>query len=160
MSERQYVLNMLDNLGTQGATIAMVADTYDVYEFCRMLGSDSEIRSRLEELSQSGGTLVIRPDSGDPIDVLPKMLAILEKEFGTTINDKGYKVLNTVRLLWGDGINQLSIQSILRVVVDFHGYSADNIAFGMGGQLLQIVNRDTNKFAMKASAAARRWHMG
>jgi nicotinamide phosphoribosyltransferase len=55
--------------------------------------------------------------------------------------------------LWGDGIDELSIRSILRTVVDLHGFSADNIAFGMGGKLLQIVDRDTNKFAMKASAA-------
>jgi nicotinamide phosphoribosyltransferase len=34
----------------------------------------------------------------------------------------------------------------------FAGYSADNVAFGMGGALLQIVNRDTQMFAMKCSA--------
>jgi nicotinamide phosphoribosyltransferase len=33
------------------------------------------------------------------------------------------------------------------------GWSADNIAFGMGGALLQAVDRDTQKFAMKASSA-------
>ena len=32
------------------------------------------------------------------------------------------------------------------------GLSADNVAFGMGGELLQKINRDTQKFAMKASA--------
>jgi nicotinamide phosphoribosyltransferase len=33
------------------------------------------------------------------------------------------------------------------------GWSADNIAFGMGGALLQQVDRDTQKFAMKCSSA-------
>jgi nicotinamide phosphoribosyltransferase len=33
------------------------------------------------------------------------------------------------------------------------GWSADNIAFGMGGALLQQLDRDTQKFAMKCSAA-------
>jgi len=84
---------------------------------------------------------------------LPKMFQILGETFGYTTNSKGYKVLNNVRVLWGDGINQLSIASILRVMVDMHGYSADNIAFGMGGALLQIVDRDTQKFAMKCSSA-------
>jgi nicotinamide phosphoribosyltransferase len=38
-------------------------------------------------------------------------------------------------------------------MVDMHGYSADNIAFGMGGALLQQLDRDTQKFAMKCSSA-------
>ena len=100
----------------------------------------------------SGGTLVIRPDSGDPVEVLPKMFRILGERFGYTTNAKGYKVLNNVRVIWGDGINNVSLSSILRCTVDLHGWSADNIAFGMGGGLLQQCDRDTLKFAMKCSA--------
>jgi nicotinamide phosphoribosyltransferase len=81
------------------------------------------------------------------------MFRILAEGFGYTTNSKGYKVLNNVRVLWGDGINELSIRSILGVMVDMHGYSADNIAFGMGGALLQQLDRDTQKFAMKCSSA-------
>jgi nicotinamide phosphoribosyltransferase len=146
-NERDAYANIIKQFNKPGALFACVSDSYDIYAACRMWGS---LKSELEA---GGGTLVIRPDSGDPLDVLPKMLTILEKEFGVTKNSKGYKVLNTVRLLWGDGIDELSIRSILRTVVDLHGFSADNIAFGMGGKLLQIVDRDTNKFAMKASAA-------
>jgi nicotinamide phosphoribosyltransferase len=80
------------------------------------------------------------------------MLFILEHYFGSVKNDKGYKVLNNVRVIWGDGINNLSLSSILRVVVDVCGFSADNIAFGMGGGLLQQCDRDTLKFAMKCSS--------
>ena len=131
-----------------GALLAVVSDSYDIYEACRMWGTELK-----QQVINSGATVVIRPDSGDPVEVLPKMFNILADTFGYTTNAKGYKVLNNVRLLWGDGINQLSIQSILRVVVDMHGYSADNIAFGMGGALLQQLDRDTQKFAMKCSAA-------
>jgi nicotinamide phosphoribosyltransferase len=54
-------------------------------------------------------------------------------------------------LIQGDGVNELAIQGILgRMLVE--GWSADNIAFGMGGGLLQQVDRDTQRFAMKASA--------
>ena len=106
-----------------------------------------------QQVIDSGATVVIRPDSGDPVEVLPKMFAILGESFGFTRNDKGYKVLNNIRIIWGDGINQLSIQSILRVVVDMNGWSADNIAFGMGGALLQQLDRDTQKFALKCSSA-------
>jgi nicotinamide phosphoribosyltransferase len=106
-----------------------------------------------QQVIDSGATVVIRPDSGDPVEVLPKMMRILGEGFGYTTNSKGYKVLNNVRLLWGDGINQLSVRSILGVVVDLNGWSADNLAFGMGGALLQQLDRDTQKFAMKCSSA-------
>lgn len=76
----------------------------------------------------------------------------LEKFFGSTVNAKGFKVLNTVRVIYGDGINELTIDSILRTL-EYIGYSGDNIAFGMGGALLQGLDRDTQKFAMKCSAA-------
>jgi nicotinamide phosphoribosyltransferase len=80
------------------------------------------------------------------------MLSILGEKFGFTKNAKGYKVLNNVRVIWGDGINSVSLSSILRCVVDVAGWSADNIAFGMGGGLLQQLDRDTLKFAMKCSS--------
>jgi nicotinamide phosphoribosyltransferase len=57
-----------------------------------------------------------------------------------------------VRLIQGDGINELTVRSILGAFMAM-GWSADNIAFGMGGALLQAVDRDTQKFAMKASSA-------
>ena len=109
------------------------------------------------------GFLVIRPDSGVPIDVIcgtffsndPEcnkgIIRILAEEFGTTTNSKGYKVLNNVRILQGDGIDGNVIHNILEMLKAM-GYSADNILFGMGGQNLQKVDRDTMKFAMKCSS--------
>jgi nicotinamide phosphoribosyltransferase len=80
------------------------------------------------------------------------LVQILAKKFGYTTNDKGFKVLNNVRLIQGDGINERVIRNILGHF-SVLGYSADNIAFGMGGALLQGINRDTQKFAMKCSSA-------
>jgi nicotinamide phosphoribosyltransferase len=140
--------NMVSQFGKPGALLAVVSDSYDIYEACHMWGTELK-----QQVIDSGATVVIRPDSGDPVEVLPKMMRILGEGFGYTTNAKGYKVLNNVRLLWGDGINQLSVRSILGVVVDLNGWSADNIAFGMGGALLQQLDRDTQKFAMKCSAA-------
>ena len=79
----------------------------------------------------------------------------MKKNFGTTLNSKGYKVLNKIRLLQGDGIYEDNIWDILKSITD-NGYSAENIAFGCGGSLLQgnkqsSINRDTHKFAMKCS---------
>jgi len=84
-------------------------------------------------------------------DVQKGTVQILDEEFDSTINSKGYKVLNHVRILQGDGIDAEVIEQILKRLVEM-GYSADNILFGMGGQNLQKVDRDTLKFAMKCSA--------
>jgi nicotinamide phosphoribosyltransferase len=139
--------NMLVSFGRPGATLAVVSDSYDIYNACKLWGTELK-----DEVIASGATVVIRPDSGDPIEVIPKMMYILEKLYGAPKNAKGYKLLNNVRVIWGDGINAQSLETILRTMVDFHGYSADNFAFGMGGGLLQQLDRDTLKFAMKCSS--------
>jgi nicotinamide phosphoribosyltransferase len=140
--------NMLTQFAKPASILAVVSDSYDIYNACKLWGTELK-----QQVIDSGATVVIRPDSGDPVEVLPKMFNILADTFGYTTNAKGYKVLNNVRMLWGDGINQLSIRSILTKIVDFGGWSADNIAFGMGGALLQQLDRDTQKFALKCSSA-------
>lgn len=149
--ERDYVLSMINKFAKPGALFAMVADSYDVFKFCEMLGDDPEIRTKLIAHGKTGGYAVIRPDSGDPATVCSQILQILDEKFGSTLNSKGYRVLNTLRIIQGDGVNHDSINNILHTITDL-GYSADNIAFGMGGALLQQLNRDTLRFAMKASA--------
>jgi nicotinamide phosphoribosyltransferase len=151
MSERQYVLNMIDKFAKPGAIFAMVADSYDVFKFCEMLGTDPEIKAKIEAHGATGGFVVIRPDSGDPEVVCSKLVQILDKYFGHKVNEKGFKVLNNVRLIQGDGVNASTIRCILGHF-EVYKYSADNIAFGMGGQLLAAPQRDDIKWAMKASA--------
>ncbi len=75
----------------------------------------------------------------------------LAKSFGFKYNSKGYKVLNNVAVIQGDGVCEEEIEKIL-VCLKVAGYSAENVAFGMGGALLQRLDRDTQKFAMKASS--------
>ena len=97
------------------------------------------------------GTLVIRPDSGHPPDVDLKILQILGEKFGAKKNDKGYLVLDEhVRIIQGDGIDKETLETILEHLKQ-NGWSADNIAFGSGGGLLQKMNRDTLKCAFKCS---------
>jgi nicotinamide phosphoribosyltransferase len=103
-----------------------------------------------QEVIDSGATVIIRPDSGNPPEVVLKTAQLLDEKFGYTFNTKGYKVLKNVRIIQGDGINEHSIKEILDKLL-LNGYSATNIAFGMGGALLQQHNRDTNKFALKCS---------
>ncbi|BAU39980.1 nicotinamide phosphoribosyltransferase [Ralstonia phage RSP15] len=125
--------------------LAMVCDSYDVYNAAHIWGRMKDA------IIESGAMCVFRPDSGDPLEVIPKVLGILESYFGSTVNQKGYKVLNhNVRMIWGDGITTENIEMILFTLAA-RGWSADNIAFGQGGALLQDLQRDTNKWAMKCS---------
>lgn len=140
--------NMIDQYGKNGAIYACVSDSYDIYHAMEHIWGGT-LR---DKIINSGATLVVRPDSGDPVEVLAKLFKIAEDRFGTSYNTKGYKVLQHVRFIWGDGINEDSIRRILNFM-EQSGYSATNIAFGMGGALLQQVNRDTQRFAFKCSFA-------
>jgi len=140
--------NILNNFASPGSIVAVVSDSYDIYNAVENLWG-GELR---QQVIDSGATVVIRPDSGDPVEVNRRLVEMLGKKFGYTTNAKGFKVLNNVRLIQGDGINELTVRSILGAFMTM-GWSADNIAFGMGGALLQAVDRDTQKFAMKASSA-------
>lgn len=138
--------NMLRQFG--GGLVAVVSDSYDIYKACEQYWG-ADLKKHVEEMP---GGLVIRPDSGNPVDVLPKVFELLWKKFGGTINTKGFRVLNPkVRIIWGDGITLDSTPTILASLIN-NGISVDNIAFGMGGGLLQKCDRDTQKFAFKCSA--------
>lgn len=139
--------NMVKKNGKPGGIVSAVSDSYDIFEACRLWGTELK-----QDIIDSGATLVVRPDSGHPATVVLKCLNILNQYFGHTRNEKGYMVLNNVRILQGDGVNIDSIKEIL-MWSEAAGFSADNIVFGQGGALLQIVNRDDQKFAMKCSAA-------
>lgn len=128
--------------------VACVSDSYDIFNAVENIwGLDLRM-----EVSNRDGVLVIRPDSGNPVEIIPILLESLERRFGARVNKKGYKVLNDqVRIIQGDGVNYEAIQRILEVMMA-NRWSAENITFGMGGGLLQQLDRDTQKFAMKTSA--------
>jgi nicotinamide phosphoribosyltransferase len=139
--------NMLKQYGQEGKLVAVVSDSYDIYNAVSNIWG-KQLR---DEVIASGATVVIRPDSGHPATVVLEVAKRLDAAFGSTFNTKGFKVLNHVRIIQGDGVNEDSIRECLEALKQ-NGFSADNIAFGMGGALLQRVDRDTQKFAMKASA--------
>lgn len=140
--------NMLNQFAKPASIVAVVSDSYDVFNAASKLWGE-ELR---QQVIDSGATVVIRPDSGDPETVCRRLVQILHDKFGAVKNSKGFYVLNNVRLIQGDGVNENTIRNILGSFMAY-GYSADNIAFGMGGALLQQVDRDTQKFAMKCSSA-------
>ena len=129
--------------------LACVSDTYDIIQACRDYWG-GELKDAVMERD---GVLVIRPDSGDATKILPEIMGILGQAFGQTKNAKGYYVLNDkVRVIQGDNVDIETLPQFIKAITDA-GYSADNIAFGSGGGLLQKVNRDTQRFAFKCSAA-------
>lgn len=147
--EEKAYENMLKQFGREGTVLACVSDSYDIYNAAANIWGGSLKQAVID----SGATVVVRPDSGDPTTVPVEIIEILMEEFGYETNEAGYKTLpSCVRVIQGDGINRESIQQILANLEE-KKFSLDNIAFGMGGALLQHMNRDTFKFAMKASYA-------
>lgn len=140
--------NMLRRFAKPGSLVAVVSDSYDIYHAI----VEHWGKALRDEVIASGATIVVRPDSGDPVEVVHRCVSLLNEAFGSTLNGKGYRVLNHVRVIQGDGVNPESIRAILERITSA-GYSADNLAFGMGGALLQKLTRDTQKFALKCSAA-------
>lgn len=150
-NENQAFANMVNTFGGEGKIYAVVSDSYDIYGACEKLWGE-ELR---DLVLAKGGQLVVRPDSGNPAEVVLQCLAILGAKFGTTENVRGMKVLHpAVRVIQGDGVNPVSIKEILNRMI-WAGWSPENVAFGMGGALLQKVDRDTFKWAMKVNAVCK-----
>lgn len=151
--EEEYFLNMLETYPTK--LVSIVSDTYDVFNFVKTMGSKHK-----DKILSRDGTVVFRPDSGDPVEVNcgkkgehDGLLGILWDIFGEegSLTENGYKLLpSQVRLIQGDGIDLDMIRSILETAMEL-GFAADNFVFGSGGGLLQKFDRDTQKFAIKAS---------
>lgn len=149
--EVDFVSNMIDRFGGPGKIYSVIGDTYDIYNFVDNIVTDF----LLKKIINKGGRFVIRPDSGDPEVVLSKILGIFEKKNMFSLNKKGYKVLpDYFRILWGDGINYYSAGDILDAMIKL-GWSAENFVFGMGGALLQKLDRDGLKWSMKLNAVDR-----
>jgi len=130
-------------------TIACVSDSYNIFKACEEYWGE-ELKA---EILNRRGTLVIRPDSGDPIMTLLKIFEILFDKFGYAVNEKGFKVLPPqVRVIQGDGVNYEAIKNIYKALKE-NGISAENLVLGMGGALLQKIDRDTERFALKCSHA-------
>lgn len=148
---REHEVDAYRNMIKQYPTghFACVSDSYDVYEACDKLWGDI----LHDDIMKRDGTLVIRPDSGNPPEVVNRCLEILWNKFGGDYSPKQFKILTPkVRIIQGDGIDYNMIGEILLQMKN-KGFSADNIAFGSGGGLLQKFDRDTQKFAIKCSYA-------
>ena len=144
--------------------VSIVSDTWDFWavitDFLPKL--KSEIMSR-------DGKVIIRPDSGDPVDILcgtewqpvagersPEQKGLIEllwETFGGTYTETGYKVLDShIGAIYGDSITYKRAQEIFRRL-KAKGFASTNVVLGIGSFTYQYVTRDTHGHAMKSTYA-------
>lgn len=149
------------------AILSVVSDTWDLWKVC------TEYLPELkDEILARDGKLVIRPDSGNPVDIIcgtikypegsfgdiwkdrPEAKGVIEllwDVFGGTVNEQGYKVLDShIGAIYGDSINAKNATEILDRL-KAKGFASTNIVFGVGSYTYQYNTRDTFGFAMKAT---------
>ncbi|KAJ2783880.1 hypothetical protein H4R18_001436 [Coemansia javaensis] len=143
-SEREAVLRLIAEYGA--GAYACVMDSYD---YTRAL---AEVLPAVAERKLArGGFLVVRPDSGDQVAAVLAGLRAAERVFGSTVNGRGFRVIRGAGVIQGDGVTPALLERIL-AAVRAAGFSAECVAFGMGGELLQKINRDSASMAVKLSA--------
>lgn len=146
--EKEFFKNAVQTFASEGNAVSVVSDTYSMENALRMWGEELK-----EDVLAMGGTVVIRPDSGDPTEQVLKAVSTLDKYYGSTVNEKGFKLLHpAVRVIQGDGVTLEKVEEILETLKQ-NGYSANNVTFGCGGYLLQDMTRDSLRFAMKGCYA-------
>ena len=144
-SEIEAIRNLIRM--NEGKFVACVMDSYDYDNALNNI-----LPKLVKEIIEARVTLILRPDSGDPVQQVVKALkAARAAGFPCVLNAYGFKVLSNVAVIQGDGICYDTIRDILEEAVIKEHFSPENIAFGMGGGLLQKVNRDTMSFATKLS---------
>lgn len=144
--EDEYLENVLTRIARPGSLVSIVIDGKDVKRCARRLCTKFK-----DLIIASGCKVVFRPDSGDMMEIVPWILNLQAETFGYDVNELGFKRIRYVGCIQGDGIDIMTSRSLIGKIVAL-GYVADSVVLGSGGGLLQKVNRDTYKFAQKASA--------
>ena len=152
--------------------LSIVSDTWDLWKVCT-----EHVVTLKDEIMARDGKLVIRPDSGDPVDILcgtedytrsklsyedvkdmpaahPSAKGVIEllwDVFGGTINEQGYKVLDShIGAIYGDSITIDRADEICKRL-EAKGFASTNVVLGIGSFTYQYNTRDTFGFAMKAT---------
>ena len=141
--------------------LSVVSDTWDLWKVL------TEYLPKLkDEVLSRDGKLVIRPDSGDPVDIIcgeskvigayePKDKGVVEllwDVFGGTVNKQGFKVLDPhIGAIYGDSITTERAEDICQRLSD-KGFASTNVVLGIGSFTYQFKTRDTFGFAMKATS--------
>lgn len=147
--------------------LSIVSDTWNIFNVCDVI-----LPNLKKEIEARDGQLVIRPDSGEAVEQLLGhdrqelgvqelkastlrhqrqlgLFKLIEKHFGYTLNDKGFKVL-PITFLWGEGMTIDKIEKLFTAVTEA-GYASSNVFIGLGSRAYQYKTRDAHGFAMKAT---------
>jgi nicotinamide phosphoribosyltransferase len=148
--------------------LSIVSDTWDLWKVCT-----EHIVTLKEEILARDGKLVIRPDSGDPVEILcgdptnsvytddlptdsesarrKGVIELLWDVFGGTTNEQGYKVLDShIGAIYGDSIT-IDRANEICARLEAKGFASTNVVLGIGSFTYQYNTRDTFGFAMKAT---------
>ena len=153
--EITFVKRLLTEL-YPNTSFSMVSDTYDYWNMV-----DNIIPACKNEIMAHNGKLLIRPDSGDMVEITIRTIGKLWDTFGGTVNDKGYKVLDPhIGLIYGDGCTLNRVHEIYEELKN-RGFAANNVVFGVGAfcfhalfddnNKMTVITRDTFGMAMKAT---------
>ncbi|MBE6853495.1 MAG: nicotinate phosphoribosyltransferase [Ruminococcus sp.] len=160
--EYECYRHLIEDVFTTGP-LSMVSDTYDYWNVVT-----SVIPSLKESIMKRDGKIIIRGDSGDPVEIIcgtvlntddgekytPEQLGTVRclwNEFGGYINDKGYKVLDKhIGVIYGDAITYERACRIYELL-DKMGFAASNVTLGIGSYTYQYVTRDSLGQALKAT---------
>lgn len=137
---------------------SIVSDTWDLWKVLT-----EYLPALKEDILARDGKVVIRPDSGDPVDIIcgnPNGKTAIERKgvveslwetFGGTTNDKGYKELDGhIGAIYGDSITLERAENMCRRLQE-KGFASTNVVLGIGSFTYQYNTRDTFGFAMKAT---------
>jgi nicotinamide phosphoribosyltransferase len=164
VGEQQMIADWLEDFPT--GILSIVSDTFDLWKLIT-----EYLPANKEAIMARDGKLVIRPDSGDPVDIIcgtyqsltipdnikplrPSEKGVIEllwDIFGGTINEQGYKVLDPhIGAIYGDSIT-LDRQIKIYERLEAKGFASTNIVLGIGSFTYQYNTRDTFGFAAKGA---------
>ncbi len=141
--------------------LSVVSDTWDLWKV--LVDYLPQLKS---EILNRKGKLVIRPDSGDPVDIIcgtngqigegtPEQKGVVEllwDVFGGHKNNQGFKVLDDhIGAIYGDSITTERAEEICQRLAQ-KGFASTNVVLGIGSFTYQFNTRDTFGFAMKATS--------
>lgn len=118
-------------------SFSMVSDSYDYWNLV-----DNILPKCKEDILNHNGCLLVRGDSGDPVEVVTDTVFHLWDIFGGTINSKGYKVLNShVKAIYGDSITPERAKQIYEILIK-NGFACNNVALGVGSFSMECLQKD------------------
>lgn len=145
VAEMCFILHLITTVQPTGM-MTYVADTYDYWGVVKKV-----LPTIKDAIMARDGCFSLRPDSGDPIEIIETTLPELLKTFGCTVNSKGCRVLpRQIRMIYGDAITAEITKEVCHWCVG-QEISLENLAFGIGAFTYQYVTRDTRGFAIKAT---------